>query len=90
MANMEKVHSEALAAKEEEISARINKAVVCGLDCFDFEKEPVFLTVTLFVLLLYLGTMQRGVCPASKGTRTAGLSGSGGCRVAEDSSKNRS
>lgn len=28
MANMEKVHSEALAAKEEEISARISKAVV--------------------------------------------------------------
>lgn len=27
---MEKLHSEALAAKEEEISARINKAVVCG------------------------------------------------------------
>lgn len=29
MANMEKRHSEALVAKEEEMSARINKAVVC-------------------------------------------------------------
>lgn len=28
MANLEKLHSEALAAKEEETSARINKAVV--------------------------------------------------------------
>lgn len=28
VANMEKLHSEALAAKEAEISARINKAVV--------------------------------------------------------------
>lgn len=27
---MEKLHSEALAAKETEISARINKAVVCA------------------------------------------------------------
>lgn len=30
VANMEKLHSEALAAKEAEISARINKAVVCA------------------------------------------------------------
>lgn len=29
MANMEKLHSEALVAKEEEMSARIDKAVVC-------------------------------------------------------------
>lgn len=27
---MEKLHGEALAAKEEEISARVNKAVVCA------------------------------------------------------------
>lgn len=33
MASLEKVHSEALAAKEAEISARINKAVV-GAKCF--------------------------------------------------------
>lgn len=39
MANMEKLHSEALAAKEEEMSARINKAVVCAkrLDSFNFK-----------------------------------------------------
>lgn len=30
VANMEKLHSEALAAKEAEISARVNKAVVCA------------------------------------------------------------
>uniref|UniRef100_H2UAM5 Golgin A4 n=1 Tax=Takifugu rubripes TaxID=31033 RepID=H2UAM5_TAKRU len=35
MANMEKVHSEALAAKEEEISARIDKAVVGALGYFN-------------------------------------------------------
>lgn len=29
---MEKLHKEALAAKEEEMSARINKAVVCAKD----------------------------------------------------------
>lgn len=29
MANLEKLHSEALVAKEEEMSARIDKAVVC-------------------------------------------------------------
>lgn len=29
MANMEKLHNEALVAKEEEMSARIDKAVVC-------------------------------------------------------------
>lgn len=32
---MEKVHSEALAAKEEEISARIDKAVVGALGYFN-------------------------------------------------------
>lgn len=39
MANMEKLHSEALAAKEEEISARVNKAVVRakGLASFNFK-----------------------------------------------------
>lgn len=30
VANMEKLHSEALAAKEAEMSARINQAVVCA------------------------------------------------------------
>lgn len=40
---MGKLHSEALAAKEEEISARINKAVVCGLDFFNFKNEPVLI-----------------------------------------------
>lgn len=33
MAGLEKLHSEALAAKEAEIGARINKAVV-GAKCF--------------------------------------------------------
>lgn len=35
---MEKLHSEALAAKEEEMNARINKAVVCskGFHLFNF------------------------------------------------------
>lgn len=30
MANLEKLHSEALVAKEEEMSARMDKAVVCS------------------------------------------------------------
>lgn len=33
---MEKLHSEALVAKEEEISARIDKAVVCAKDFHSF------------------------------------------------------
>lgn len=45
MANMEKLHSEALAAKEEELSARINKAVVCALDCFNLKNEPVLFKI---------------------------------------------
>lgn len=35
--NMEKVHSEALAAKEEETSARICKAVVRASGCHFFK-----------------------------------------------------
>lgn len=35
MANMEKLHSEALAAKEEEMNARMDKAVVCANGCFN-------------------------------------------------------
>lgn len=35
VANMEKLHSEALAAKEEEIDARISKAVVCAPACLN-------------------------------------------------------
>lgn len=34
MAGLEKLHSEALAAKEAEITARINSAVV-GVKCFN-------------------------------------------------------
>lgn len=36
MSNMEKLHLEALASKDEEISARINKAVV-GADSCSFK-----------------------------------------------------
>lgn len=38
MANLEQLHGEALAAKEEEMRARINKAVVCpkGFKSFNF------------------------------------------------------
>lgn len=38
MANMEKHHSEALVAKEEEINARIDKAVVCTPDYFSLSE----------------------------------------------------
>lgn len=44
MANMEKLHSEALAVKEEEMKEKINKAVV-GAKCFplfSLAKKPLY------------------------------------------------
>lgn len=40
---MEKLHSEALAAKEEEMSARINKAVVCAPGYFNLPDQHISL-----------------------------------------------
>lgn len=44
---MEKLHSEALAAKEEEISARINKAVVCAPGYFNLPDQHTSLKTLL-------------------------------------------
>lgn len=42
MAKLEKLHSEALAAKEEETSARIHKAVVCAKGLHSFNSTTYF------------------------------------------------
>lgn len=72
MANMEKLHSEALAVKEEEMKEKINKAVV-GAKCFPLFSLAKKTTVSnkknitlifVFFLKCCLGAVQRGVCTA--------------------------
>lgn len=53
MANMEKRHSEALVAKEEEMSARIDKAVVCTPGYFNSGIQHMSLK-TVFKHLEYI------------------------------------
>lgn len=73
---MEKLHSEALVAKEEEMSARIDKAVVCPpgySNSPEFKTQVIeesfdtlmgyILIAILDVILSSIGTVQRGVCP---------------------------
>lgn len=47
------------------------------------------LTFDMLVPLVYLGAVQRGVFPVRQRERTAGFSGSGGCRVTEDGFEGR-
>lgn len=75
---MEKLHSEALVAKEEEMSARMDKAVVCppgDSSSPEFKTQVIeesFSTLMGHILIAMLdvslsstGTVQGGVCPVS-------------------------
>lgn len=75
---MEKLHSEALVAKEEEMSARMDTAVVCPpayLNSPEFKTQVIsesFCTLMGYILIAILdailspiGTVQSGVFPAS-------------------------